>query len=256
MDNLDFKTFSKYMDDYFQAKKNQLDYSTRYVPKRVEKVTLSLATAPTAGNYYKIAVPFKSVLVSRIYSTSSPTTDKAGSIKIFFDQDNIANVQNATTLFVNDTFVLDTEVAVGYLTWDAQSDTSVDIYFFVDIDYRAGTTKTQIVGNVTVVQGSQTSAVAVKAVPDLVTRLKVANTTTAYSVRAGYYADVFWSITGSTTNTATISIGGTDIVGMNGAGGANFALSGRSSATAGQSVSATTNAAGSIAYVQIVEYPI
>lgn len=183
---MDQITFNQYMNDFFQNKFNQLSYSNTRYPKRMEKITLSLATAPTQP--IKISVPFKSCLVSRIYSTAVPTTDKAGSVKILFDYDNLMNIQNAVSLFVNDSFVMDTEASAGFLTWDAQADTTIEIYFFVDIDYRAGTTKTQIVGTVSVKPLSL-------AIPtSILNYVQTAVGNQSYTVPAGYYARVSFSI--------------------------------------------------------------
>lgn len=248
---MDQQTFNQYMEAFYQNKNNQLGYSNRTYPKRMEKVTLSLATAPT--NPQKINVPFKSALISRVYSTAVPTTDKAGSIKVLFDYDNTMNVANAVSMFVNDSFSLDTEVAVAYLTWDAQADTSIDIFFFVDIDYRAGTTKTQIVGTVTV---QEATPLAVKTVPNLVTRLVGSNNTATYTVRAGYYAKVYWSLIGSTSATGSVSVGGTAIASINLPSALTIYLHGQSEAKAGDIISITTNAGTAVAYAQVVEIPI
>lgn len=183
---LDQKTFNQWMDDFFQSKFNQLSYSNTRYPKRMEKVVIDLSVAPSQP--VKVNVPFKSFLVSRVYSTATPTTDKAGTAKILFDYDNTMNVANALNIFVNDSAVMDSQVAVGYLTWTAQSDTTMEVYFFVDLDYRAGTTKTQIVGTVTTTPAN-TSPTSIKQVPSSRQVQQVASATSVAftAIAVGFY---------------------------------------------------------------------
>ena len=142
---LDQASFNDWLTQFFNKKSNELAYSRQNQPKRMEKLVLNLATANTEG--YKVPVPFKSCVISRVYSTSTGI-DKAGSIRILFDQPNLGNLNNAVNLFVNDTLKSETLFTESYLLWPAQSDTSVEMYFFPDLEISTGTTKTQIVGTV------------------------------------------------------------------------------------------------------------
>lgn len=147
---LDQASFNDWLTQFFNKKSNELAYSRQNQPKRMEKLVLNLATANTEG--YKVPVPFKSCVVSRIYSTSSGT-DKAGSIKILFDQPNLGNLNNAVNLFVNDTLKSEVLFTESYLLWSAQADTTMELYFFPDLEISTGTTKTQIVGTVSTSNG-------------------------------------------------------------------------------------------------------
>lgn len=210
--NLDQVTFNQWMDSFFQNKFNQLSYSNARFPKRMEKVSLSLATAPSQP--VKIAVPFKSVLISRIYSTATPTTDKAGSIKILFDYDNTMNVANAVSLFVNDSFDMDSSASQAFLTWDAQTDTTIDIYFFVDIAFRAGTTKTQIVGTVNTQNTNATSFYNKPSIPDSTTAYYIAaDNANVYTVPANKYAVVSTFIFNRTGGVGYARLNGTNFMG-------------------------------------------
>lgn len=147
---LDQASFNDWLTQFFNKKSNELAYSRQNQPKRMEKLVLNLATAQTEG--YKVPVPFKSCVISRIYSTSTGT-DKAGSIRILFDQPNLGNLNNAVNLFVNDTLKSETLFTESYLLWSAQADTTMELYFFPDLEISTGTTKTQIVGTVTTSNG-------------------------------------------------------------------------------------------------------
>lgn len=191
---LDKTTFQNWLSDFFNTKSNELEYSRVSQPKRMEKITLNLATASV--DPLQINVPFKTMIVSRIYSTTVTTTDKAGTIKIMFDQDNISNIKNAISLFPNDTLRSGTLVTKAFLSWDAQSDTSVDLYFYPDIEVIAGTTKTQIVGSVSVINTSATAMYNKIPFPDSIVDTPInGNTSASYTVPVGKTARVTYSAT-------------------------------------------------------------
>jgi len=247
--------FNRYMDEYFQNKFNQLSYSNQRYPKRMEKITLDLSVAPTQP--VKISVPFKSCLVSRIYSTSVTTTDKAGSVKILFDYDNLMNIQNAVTLFVNDSFVMDTSVATGYLTWTAQADTTIDIYFFVDLDYRAGTTKTQIVGTVSVQNSTSTPLYAKSLVP-VVTAVSLSNTTNASvrTIAAGLYAWVTIQCSSGGPVGCSATVNGTKVIDASSFASTQVTSSIRICVPTGTVFGMTSNNAGAIVSFLFEEYTV
>lgn len=207
---LDKTTFQNWLSDFFNTKSNELEYSRVSQPKRMEKITLNLATA--SGDPFQINVPFRTMIVSRIYSTAVTTTDKAGTIKIMFDQDNISNIKNAISLFPNDTLRSGTLVTKAFLSWDAQSDTSVDLYFYPDIEVIAGTTKTQIVGSVTIQNTSTTGIYNKIPFPDSATDYSVTGSNSAsYTVAAGKTARVTYGATavpGGGTASALFIVGG------------------------------------------------
>jgi hypothetical protein len=244
---LDKTTFKDWLSEFFMQKSNELQYSKESQPKRMEKITVDLSASTV--NPVQINVPFKSMIISRVYSTASPTIDKSGSIFVLFDQDNLANIKNAVSLFPNDTLRSGTLVSKCFLTWTAQADTSMDIYFYPDIEVVAGTTKTQIVGAVSVQNTNATSIYSKPTIPSLITRLNSAGTT-SYSVRTGFYAMVTFCIASNSAGTNTVSIGGSvvanDIFASTVSGWA-MALAGEAVVVAG----ATANT-----YAQVMEYPI
>lgn len=199
---LDQASFNQWMTEFFNKKSNQLEYSITSQPKRMEKLTLDLSTANSSG--YKVPVPFKSCVVSRIYSTATGT-DKAGSVRILFDQPNIGNLKNAVNLFVNDTLTGETLFSESYLLWDAQADTTIEIYFFPDIQVSTGTTKTQIVGNVSVTNSSSLALYNRSVIPTATYQSYVVNGTNSnfYTVPAGKFAVVKCTLS-PTNNAASI----------------------------------------------------
>lgn len=182
---LDQASFNQWLTEFFNKKSNELAYSRQNQPKRMEKLVLDLSTANTAG--YKVPVPFKSCVISQVYSTSTGTA-KYGSIQILFDQPNIGNLKNAVNLFVNDTLKSDTLFTESYLLWSAQADTTIELYFFPDLEVSTGTTKTQIVGTVTTSNGI--------ASPTATQQFYYSNATGSnfYTVPAGKYAVIRVSI--------------------------------------------------------------
>lgn len=194
---MDEQSFMQWMNKFIASKQNQLEYSQRMSPKRMQKLTLDLSTAPAQP--LEINVPFNSLVVSRIYSTATPTTDKAGTVKVLFDTPDLANIQNAISLFPNDTIRMKNSTRKGFFTWDAQSDTSVDLFLFPDIEVIAGTTKTQIVGTVSTQNSNATSFYNKPPIPDSVTAFNFSSTGsgTIGTVPAGKYWIVKCGIRGS-----------------------------------------------------------
>lgn len=252
---IDKKQFNEWMSEFFDTKFNQLRYSNTRYPKRMEKITIDLSVAPSQP--VKIAIPFKSLLVSRIFSTSSTSTDKAGSISVMFDYDNLMNQSNAIQLFTNDSFTLDTEVATGFLTWSAQADTSVTLYIFVDIEYKTGSTKTSIVGSVSVTNSSSTPLYAKSLVPTI-TVGSYSNVTNANvrTIPAGKYAWV--TVQGSSGGAVGCSanISGTKILDTSSFAGTQVASSIRICVPTGTVFGVVSNSAGAIVSFVFEEYDV
>lgn len=256
---LDKTTFQNWLSDFFNTKSNELEYSRVSQPKRMEKITLNLATA--SGDPFQINVPFRTMIVSRIYSTAVTTTDKAGTIKIMFDQDNISNIKNAISLFPNDTLRSGTLVTKAFLSWDAQSDTSVDLYFYPDIEVIAGTTKTQIVGSVSVINTSATAMYNRPAIPYSREFKAVANsavTTSFTAVPAGYYGK--FSITAQTApgGNVTGTIDGVNFLQAPSLAAATVSTTIMNDVTvvAGEVVAITTLAAGNSFSARLEVFPL
>lgn len=242
---LDQASFNQWLTEFFNKKSNELAYSRGNQPKRMEKLTLSLASANTEG--YKVPVPFKSCVVSRIYSTSTGT-DKAGSIRILFDQPNLGNLNNAVNLFVNDTLKSETLFTESYLLWSAQADTTMELYFFPDLEISTGTTKTQIVGTVTTSNGI--------AVPSATSQFAYINATGTnfYTVPSGKYAIVRYALAcWNAAQAASISInGGTVAYAIGGV----MTITNSLTLKAGDTVSAASNGTGASAHGHIEEYTV
>jgi hypothetical protein len=132
MNELNQATFNQWMQAFVDKATNDLRFSNTRFPKRMEKITLDLSVAPTQP--VKINVPFKSVQVSRIFSTATPTLTRSGKISVMFDYDNTMNQANAIDMYQDDNLVLEHESSIAFLTWTAQTDTSITLYFYVDID--------------------------------------------------------------------------------------------------------------------------
>lgn len=179
---LDQASFNQWLTEFFNKKSNELNYSRVNQPKRMEKLVLDLSVAQSEG--YKVPVPFKSCVISRIYSTSTGI-DKSGTVQILFDQPNIGNLKNAVSLFVNDTLKSETLFSEAYILWNAQADTSLEMFFFPDLEISTGTTKTAIVGTVTT---TQSSVVPVNLVS--FNYNTISTNTNFYTVPAGKYAIV------------------------------------------------------------------
>jgi hypothetical protein len=248
---MDKKTFNQWMDEFFDSKFNQLRYSNTRYPKRMEKVTLDLSVAPSQP--VKIPIPFRSMLVSRIYSTSVTATDKAGSISVMFDYDNLMNQSNAIQLFTNDSFSLDTEVASGFLTWSAQADTTIQLYFFVDIDYKTGSTKTSIVGSVNI---TASSPLGIKQVPSSTTQIVAVNTSSSYTIPAGFYAHVSAWGNNYSAQDAWIRVNGVDMGHVSGSSTTGSAVSFNGWVVAGDIVLVGSSGTTASTSANITKYPI
>jgi len=217
MDYGQFKqNFEAFLDEFYQQKSNSLQFSNSTNPGRLKRVTLNLATASASitgatSAFRKFAIPFRSIHVERIYSTASPSTNKAGQIKLALDYDNINNTSDAYKLLqVNDSFISDQSFAQCFLGWDAQADTSVDIAFMVDMDYRAGGAATAVVGTVSVESAGE---LAVKEVPaDTFTYSVNSNTFLEYTVPAGYYGIACATMNTTAATTCTVAVNGVNLL--------------------------------------------
>jgi len=248
---LDKTTYMNWLSEFFNTKSNDLQYAITQQPKRMEKITLDLSVATV--NAKQIDVPFKTMIISRIYSTATPATDKSGQIAISFDQDNLANLKNSINLFPNDTLRSGTLVSKSFLTWTAQSDTSIDIYFYPDIEVVAGTTKTQIVGTVTVANTYASPLFVKPFKPSSTQRLFSNNSgTSSYTIPAGFYGIVKCLIQ-SAAGTNYLLIAGANILDSSQAAG-QYRCDG-AFAYAGEVVQLTNSASG-YSFAQIDLYPL
>ena len=255
MDEISFK---QWLSEFFTKKSNELQYSITSQPKRMEKITIDLSVAPI--NPFRVAVPFKSMTVNRIFSTSSPATDKSGTISILFDQPNLGNIANAIALFPNDTLNSGTLVSECYFTWTAQADTSITIYFYPDISLVAGTTKTQIVGSVSVINTALTALQTKYPQPSSLASIQCAGNAGAatYTVAAGFYARVTgYANSGTATGFGAVTVGGGAFYIALAQAGANLTSNSQSVfAPAGTQIAVSSNQTASVAVAYIELYAI
>lgn len=145
----DYSTaFKEWLSAQVQERENELTYAIQGQPNRMIHIPLDLSTA-SAANGFEVPIPFRSMVVARIYSTATGSS-KTGTISAFLDQNNIASLANAYPLQLSDILKSEKMISKCWLYWTAQSDTSADLYFFPDVEIVLGTTKTAIVGTVTV----------------------------------------------------------------------------------------------------------
>lgn len=242
---LDYQTFENYFNRAFNKKANELELSKTKALNRVTRRVFDLSVAQSQP--LLVNVPFRSLIVSRIYSTASPTTDKSGSVKIIYDTDNLANIENAQNLFVNDTVKSNDMVGQCYFTWTAQADTCIELLFFTDIEVSSGTTKTQIVGSVTVVQPNIKPS-------STVTRSAV-TATVSYTIPAGKRAMIGASWVTSAAFFASIKVNSVLVAG-NLVIGANLVGNTQFECVAGDVIELFSGGASAHASAQIALYDI
>lgn len=159
--DIETKSFADFLKYFSRRKNNLLRQSNQTAIKRLYILTLDLSAQPSnSGNnsvtpngniLFKVPSNFTGLHIQQIYSTSTPTTLKSGQIYLSFDDNNIGNIQNSKLLQSGDSFdMIDGEVANGWLWWNNQTDTSISIAFFIDMDYRAGGSNVNVLNGVNV----------------------------------------------------------------------------------------------------------
>lgn len=246
------KDFSAWFQQYNQNKKDQQDFGVRNMPARVFRKTIDLSTAGVLQN---TGIPFNGLHIEKVYLTATGTSVE-GSINLIFDRAMSDSQFNYKVLKENDSFTTGFSVARGFLSWSAQAGVSVDIVFFNDIDYRAGSSKTSLIGTVTTTPAN-TVATLTKRIPALVTRMSESDSggSSGYTVRTGYYAEVYWSGTWIAGSTSRLDIAGA-VVARASASSGTYALSGMSIALAGELVELFAGTSSSWISAQVVEFPI
>lgn len=255
-ENMTFQSFIQFLNQYATKKGDMLAQSNASMPNRMFRINGLDLSVDLKGAFREFKMPMASLHVERVYSTASPTVDKAGSVKLALDYDNIGNQAQYKKLQANDSFYTgDVQFSRFFLSWDAQADTSIDIVVMIDMDYKAGAAKTSIVGTVNVQNTSATALYGKGQLPTSVQRL-YRNTagTSSYVIPVGFYGLV--SVQGSVTasGNGNLSVGGTNCFDMNGTG--YFSSGAKIYAVAGETVSITNGAAGMLIAAQIEVYPI
>lgn len=96
---------------------------------RVQKITLNLATAQADDNPLQISVPFKCIAVKN-------ATGGTGSVRVKFDRNDSG--LSLFTMDNNDIITNDSIFDKAFLSWDAQSGKTIDVYLFLDSEYKSG----------------------------------------------------------------------------------------------------------------------
>jgi hypothetical protein len=156
MDNgnvINSQDLARFFDDYLLEKaikaKNQLANSQFRQNKRVQSITIDLSEDRTEVPF-PIPTQFRSLHVARVYTTSTGAT-ASGLAKLVFDHDNAGAIKtDFKTIQANDSFILSDLVGQCFLYNEAQADTTMVIELMVEMEYRAGSQKSEIAGTVSV----------------------------------------------------------------------------------------------------------
>lgn len=265
-DTKDYNDFLKY---FFKRKNNLLRQSNATPIKRLYVFTQDLSQIPYAngnntvtinGNYlFKIPTNFTGLHFQQAYQTNDPTVTTSAKVYLTFDDNNIGNVSNSKLLQYNDSFELnDGEVANAWLWWDVQENTTISIAFFIDMDYRAGTSATSIVGDVDIANGPNTAVYTKYPIPVGIHSITCSGNggAASYTVPSAFYARVTGFVnSGTATGFGNVSIDTIALALVESA--ANLSLcSSTITVLQAQVISCSSNGANSVATAHIELYPI
>jgi len=250
--NFSLRDFQEWLSNYNQNKKNQQNFGVQNIPARIFRKTIDLSTA---GILQNTGIPFDGLHVEKIYVTATGASVD-GSINIIFDRAMSDSQFNFKKLVENDSFTSGTSISKAFFSWAAQAGVSADIVFFNDIDYKAGSTKTSLIGTVTT-NPANTTPTSIKLVPDLVTRMSESDSggSSSYVVRTGYYAEVYWTLTCTAGSTSSVNVGGA-VVAKGASTAGPFSMAGKTIALAGERVELVAGTSSSWATAQVVEYAL
>lgn len=129
----------------------EIQRSSDLRPKIVMKVDLDLGTARDASNPYVVSQPFNGVWMAVAPSNSIQVQMSIGGVDKY-------NTDNSILLFRNSSFYSKNEVKQAVLTWAAQtfsgSSARVTLYFFVGVDFRPGSTISELSGSISLNAGN------------------------------------------------------------------------------------------------------
>lgn len=266
--DFDTKNYDDFLKYFFKRKNNLLRQSNATPIKRLYVFTQDLSQIPYQngnntvtinGNYlFKIPTNFTGLHFQQAYETNAPTVTTSAKVYLTFDDNNIGNVSNSKLLQYNDSFELnDGEVANAWLWWDVQENTTISIAFFIDMDYRAGTSATSIVGDVDIANGPNTALYTKYPIPVGIHSITCGGNSGAasYTIPSGFYARVTGFGTILATGFANVAIDSVNLVLVEGAAGVAV-CSGTVTAIQAQVISVSTNGASSSASAHIEVYPI
>jgi len=254
-ENMTFQSFIQFLNQYATKKGDMLAQSNASMPNRMFRINGLDLSVDLKGAFREFKMPMASLHVERVYSTASPTVDKAGSVKLALDYDNIGNQAQYKKLQANDSFYTgDVQFSRFFLSWDAQADTSIDIVVMIDMDYKAGSAKTSIVGAVNVQNTASSALYQRPPIPVSRQGISAINTTSNYVIPAGQYAIVqaYAQVTAAASN-GSVSIGGTTIISLNSAPTGYTGVMTRT-ALAGETVSCVSGGTGILVFASIELY--
>lgn len=255
-ENMTFQSFIQFLNQYATKKGDMLAQSNASMPNRMFRINGLDLSVDLKGMFKEFKMPMASLHVERIYSTASPTVDKAGSVKLALDYDNIGNQAQYKKLQANDSFYTgDVQFSRFFLSWDVQADTSIDIVVMIDMDYKAGSAKTSIVGTVNVQNTSATAVYNRPVLPVSRQGIQAVNTTSNYVIPVGQYAIVQCYVQVTASAGASISIGGVLVLSLSSAPVGYSGVMTRL-ASAGETVSVVSGGTGVVAFASIELYTV
>lgn len=113
-------------------------------PFKVQKIVLDLSTAKLETNPYKVSFPFQSLYVQE-------ATDSATVIK--FKPGTQDSYQSDFNMRSNDSWSSEVPTTEATFFWDAQSNKSITLVFFVDAEFRSGRQISVQSGGVSISEG-------------------------------------------------------------------------------------------------------
>lgn len=132
-----------------QAARAKIYEGSTQAPFAIQKLELELDTARTEENPYRIGFPFKAVYVQSATDTSTVIKFKPQTKDTF---------QSAVELGRKDVLNFEYPLSEAFLHWDAQTNKSVTLIFFVDAEFKSGSQISQNSGGVSINDGSTVSA--------------------------------------------------------------------------------------------------
>lgn len=255
-ENMTFQSFIQFLNQYATKKGDMLAQSNASMPNRMFRINGLDLSVDLKGTFQEFKMPMASLHVERVYSTASPTVDKAGYVKLALDYDNIGNQAQYKKLQANDSFYTgDVQFSRFFLSWDVQTDTSIDIVVMIDMDYKAGAAKTSIVGTVNVQNTSATALYQKPILPSSRQSIQAINTTSNYVIPAGQFGIVQCYAQVTVSSGASVTIGGITVLSLNSAPVGYSGVITRL-ALAGETVSVVSGGTGVVTFASIELYPI
>ena len=131
-------------DEFLKMKAEIFEDSTSN-PFEVQVIDLTLTTARTPENPYRVGFPFKSVFVRE-------ATD--GTVSVDLRPTTNDSFQSPVKLKLNDSLIMGRPVSEAFLSWSAQAGKTIQLVFFVTSEFRSGSQVSQNAGGVSISDGT------------------------------------------------------------------------------------------------------